>query len=60
MDENSGLTYVMNDVSVVNIDSATSLRRGGGFGDVEAALVEEERAKRDLPIQKSKKKSNPS
>ena len=48
VDENSGLTYVI-DVSVVNIDSTTSLRRVGGFGDVEAALLEEERAKRDLP-----------
>ena len=48
VDENSGLTYVI-DVSVVNIDSTTSLRRVGGFGDVEAALQEAEQAKRDLP-----------
>ena len=37
MDDESGKVYVI-DVSIVNTDSATSQRRRGDFGDVEAAL----------------------
>ena len=49
MDSVSGKTYVL-DVSIVNVDSATSQRRGGGFGAVEAALCRCEADKRALPI----------
>ena len=41
--------YVV-DVSVVNVDSATQLRRRGDFGDVEAALQQREAEKRALPV----------
>ena len=37
MDDESGITYVI-DVSIVNTDSATTQRRRGDFGAVEAAL----------------------
>jgi len=37
MDDESGITYVI-DVSIVNTDSATTQRRRGDFGAVEATL----------------------
>ena len=49
MDDESGITYVI-DVSIVNTDSATTLRRRGDFGAVEAALRACEAEKRALPI----------
>ena len=45
----SARTYVV-DVSIVNVDSTTQLRRRGGVGDVEAALREREEEKRGLPV----------
>jgi hypothetical protein len=49
MDHESGKTYVI-DVSIVNTDSATTQRRRGDFGAVEAALKTREAEKRALPI----------
>jgi hypothetical protein len=49
MDDESGKVYVI-DVSLVNTDSATSQRRRGDFGAVEAALRACEAEKRALPI----------
>jgi len=46
--DGSGRIFVV-DVSLVNVDSATQLRRGGDAGDVEAALMEREAEKRALP-----------
>ena len=44
-----GMTYVI-DASIVNIDSNTSQRRGGGAEGAEAALRQCEADKRGLPI----------
>ena len=49
MGDESGKVYVI-DVSIVNTDSATSQRRRGDFGAVEAALRACEAEKRALPI----------
>ena len=38
MDDESGKVYVI-DISIVNTDSATTQRRRGDFGAVEAALI---------------------
>ena len=49
MDDESGKVYVV-DVSIVNTDSATTQRRRGDLGAVEAALRACEAEKRALPI----------
>ena len=48
-DDSTGRLFVV-DVAIVNIDSATALRRRGDFGDVEASLVQVKDEKKDLPI----------
>jgi hypothetical protein len=49
MDDESRKMYVI-DFSIVNTDSATTQRRRGDFGAVEAALRAFEAVKRALPI----------
>ena len=49
VDDVTGMTYVI-DASIVNIDSNTSQRRGGGAEGAEAALRQCEADKRGLPI----------
>ena len=49
VDEITGRIYVF-DVSIANVDSNSSQRRGGGAGGAEAALRQCETDKRGLPI----------